>query len=63
MKKFRLLSYNKGSYPSLIDVFKCMRGYLQKEIKQLLHLESAEARGNDIKTDKTGVKSLCLLEN
>lgn len=47
MKEFRLLNHNKGSYPSLTDVFKCMRGYPQKEIKQLLHLESAEARGND----------------
>lgn len=63
MKVFRLLSYSKGRYPSLIDVFKCMRGYLQKEIKQLLHLESAEAGRSDIKTDKAGVESFCLLEN
>lgn len=61
MKEFRLLSYNKGSYPSLIDVFKCIKGYLQKEIKQLLHLESAEARGNDIKTYNRG--RIFLLEN
>lgn len=46
--EFRLLSYNKGSYLSLIEVFKCMRGYFQKEIKQLFYLESVVVRGNDI---------------
>ena len=48
MKEFRLLSHKKGGYPSLIDVFKCRRGYPQKEIKQLVCLENATARRNDI---------------